>query len=63
MLHSEPDCFFLKWVTCATLLMVRKKKKKVPVNNLQKTELLLFRILKSLRARDCLSVSGFQVAE
>lgn len=52
--------FFLKRVTCESLLMVRKK---VPVNNLQKTELVLFCILKSLKARDCLSISGFQVAE
>lgn len=39
------------------------QEKNVPVNNLQKTELLLFCILKSLKARDCLSISGFQVAE
>lgn len=52
--------FFLKWAAYASLLMVREK---VSVNNLQKTELLLFRTLDSLKACDCVSISGFRVAE
>lgn len=60
MSPSNLIAFFLKWVTCDSLLTVRGK---VPVNNSHKTKPLLFCILKSPRARDCRNISGFQVAE
>lgn len=59
-LPAKCDCFFLKFVTCESLLMVGKK---VPVNNLQKTELLLFCIFKSLKARDLSQHIWFPAAE